>query len=655
MCGISGFLSFNRRRTEDGLHSIAVAMSDSLAHRGPDDSGVWVDGQSGVALGHRRLSILDLSAAGKQPMESESGRFVIVYNGEIYNFPELRRDLEGGGHRFRGHSDTEVLLAAIEAWGIEESLRRANGMLAFALWDRERRALILARDRVGKKPLYYGWCGETFLFGSELKALRRHPDFDDEIDTNALGLFVQYSWVPGPRSIFRRIRKLPAGTLLTVSADGVSRETEPECYWSAREAVERGNDTPFCGSFEEATERLDELLRDSVRGRMLSDVSLGALLSGGIDSTLVVALMQASSSQPIKTFTIGFADPRYNEAGHARALADHLGTDHTELTVTPEDSLEVIPGLATLFDEPFADPSQIPTFIVSRLARSKVTVALSGDGGDEVFAGYRRYLRCLEDWKDWGRLPLSVRRGVACSTSALARLEWRLLGPGETSDPKSVAKWRRILEKLDKRTSGLGATSPLEHFSKMRARCERAGEFVIGADPVPSLLTDTDEWADVPEPLHAMMYLDFAGYLPDNNLVKVDRASMGVSLEVRSPLLDYRVAELAWSLPPSMLIEAGRGKRILRRVLERYVPRDLTDRPKWGFGVPISDWLRGPLRAWAESLLDENRLRQEGVFHPAAVRRVWRQHLSGWRDHRELLWNILMFQAWREAWPHAAK
>ncbi len=644
MCGIAGFLLHDRHLSEERLKAVAAGMTDTIAHRGPDDSGLWTETRAGVALGHRRLSILDLSAAGRQPMVSACGRFVITYNGEIYNFRELGQTLEECGWTFRGHSDTEVVLATISEWGLEQALQRINGMFAFALWDREKQHLSLVRDRVGKKPLYYGWCKGAFVFGSELKALRAYPDFDPKIDRDALGLFIKYSWVPTPYSIYKGIRKLPPGSVLRVTARSSLETVSPWVYWSAREVAERGDRQPFDGSIEEATDTLDALLKDAVGCRMVSDVSLGALLSGGIDSTMVVAMMQAESPQPVKTFSIGFGEQEYNEAKHAHAIAHHLGTDHTELYVTATDALSVISDLPRIYDEPFADSSQIPTFLISRLAQRDVTVALSGDGGDELFAGYKRYPQSLKRWRDIDVLPTRVRGGLAQVMNQLGRASWRLAG--DSFQPSANPNRRTLGAKLEKNARWLGARSPADVVAKRHARLRRAQDFVKQAQEVSCLLTNPDQWAQVSDPLQAMMFLDFTTYMTDDILVKVDRASMSVSLEVRCPLLDARLVEFAWRLPISMRMHAGQGKWVLRRVLERYVPRKLTERPKMGFGVPISEWLRGPLRDWAEGLLHETRICEQGLLEPYTVRRIWHQHLSGWRDHDTLLWSMLMFQAW---------
>jgi asparagine synthase (glutamine-hydrolysing) len=639
MCGICGFVTATRKVPPAEMAGVVDAMASRLRHRGPDDAGLFVDPAAGVAFGHRRLSIIDLSEAGHQPMTSGCGRFVISYNGEIYNFRELRPILAQRGQPFRGYSDTEVLLNAIAEWGVAEALPRLEGMFAFALWDRQTRRLILARDRVGKKPLYYGWCGGTFLFASELKALPQHPAFDREVDRSALGLFVQLGWVPGPFSIYRCIHKLPPGTILTLDAAGGGMEPVIRTWWSAKEVAEASDRAPFAGSFDEAVDALELVLGAAVRARTIADVPLGALLSGGVDSSMVVALMQAASVLPVRTFSIGLREPKHDEAPFARAIAAHLGTDHTELYVGPEDSLALVAELPEIYDEPLADPSQIPTALVCRLARNSVTVALSGDGGDELFAGYQRYRRSFDAWQRLRSWPAGARMATEALTATLA-------------DRRAAPRW---LSKAARRSAGLGAADALDVFVAERTRTTDPARLVRGARAVPHLLADRQGWPDVREPLQAMMYLDFAGYLPDDCLVKVERASMAASLEVRCPLLDHRAVELAWSLPLAYRMDDRGAKRVLKTVLERYLPRALFERPKRGFGVPIGAWLRGPLHDWAETLLDERRLAREGYLEPAAVRRLWQQHQSGRRDRQELLWHVLMFQAWHEHWLAAAQ
>ena len=623
------------------MRALVGDMATTLTHRGPDAGGTWADATAGIALGHRRLSIQDLSTAGAQPMASPDGRYVLSYNGEVYNFPALSRELLALGHHFRGHSDTEVMLAAFMQWGIDGALPRLQGMFAFAVWDRQERSLILARDRAGKKPLYYGWCDKTFLFGSELKALRAHPDFNASIDRDALALFIQHAWVPGPRSIFNNIEKLPAGHWLRVTANG---EQQLHCYWSAAETAFAGQREPFTGTLAQATDALEGLLQDAVSSRMVADVSLGALLSGGYDSTAITALMQRNSATPVQTFTIGFAEKRYDESAFAREISQHLGTDHTELFVSAEDTLDIIPSLPAMYDEPFADASQIPTHIVSRLARSKVTVALSGDGGDELFAGYGRYRRPGRDMARWAGLPRSLRSSVAHLLGTCQRGGWHLLRPPEGAT--DMPAWRRFPAKLDKNVAALLATDEVSLFARQRARTANGADYVPGAQRSGLTLSGVAEAARLAEPMQGMMLADFSNYLVDDILVKVDRASMAVGLEMRAPFLDHRVVALAWSLPLAMRYGPDGGKLVLRELLQRYVPRELTDRPKKGFGVPIAQWLRGPLREWAQQLLTAERLQRDGLLNSKAVTQLWQQHLCGWQDHSDVLWSILMFQAW---------
>ncbi len=648
MCGICGFFNPHRLSSKTWMQSASDRMTDALVHRGPDDVGVWTDPKIGVAFGHRRLSIQDLSSEGHQPMTSACDRFVMSYNGEIYNFKEMRKDLEQNGFQFRGHSDTEVLLGAITEWGLEKTLKQLIGMFAIALWDKKQESLTLVRDPVGKKPLFYGWCRETFLFGSELKALRTHPDFDAPIDPNALGLFIKYSWVPSPFCIYQGLRKLPPGHLITIDAKSRLEDVIPRPFWSAREVAEQGEHTPFTGSLEEATDELEKLLQTTVRSRMIADVSLGALLSGGFDSSMVVAMMQSMSPRPIKTFSIGFWESQYNEAQHAKDIARHLGTDHTELYISPKDAQGIIPEIPKIYDEPFADSSQIPTVLLSKLARQDVQVALSGDGGDELFAGYTKYPECLKRWETWGNRPLWARKRMADLMTSIGQTSWRLLGASRKSPTGEIPKWQKSFGRMEKKSRWLSATSAVDLVALRHARCRHIQDYVLHAEETNSLLTNPNDWAAVSHPIQGMMYVDFVTFLTDDILVKVDRASMSVSLEVRCPLLDTRLIEFAWSLPLSMRLHDHKGKIVLRKVLERYVPPELTERPKKGFAVPVSEWVKGPLRDWAEHLLDKTRIRQQGLLQPEAVHRVWQQHLSGWQDHDTLLWSILMFQAWHE-------
>ena len=649
MCGLTGFFDTAVSLDCDTQRTIVLRMASRLLHRGPDDSGEWTDEKTGIALGFRRLAIVDLSPAGHQPMVSASGRFVMAFNGEVYNFGAVRSELEAAGlaPEFRGGSDTEVMLAAFEAWGLEESVRRFVGMFAFALWDRAERRLHLVRDRVGVKPLYYGWAGKTLLFGSELKALRAHPDFGGEIDRDALALMLRYDYIPAPYSIYRGYCKLPAGTILTLDADRGSHAA-PVAYWSAKAVAEAGVRAPFRGSDAEAVEHLDELLRNSIGLRMIADVPLGVFLSGGVDSSVVVALMQAQSSRPVQSFTIGFREESYNEAHHARAVAQHLGTDHTELIVSPEEAIAVIPRLPTLFDEPFADPSQIPTFLVSQLARKSVTVSLSGDGGDELFGGYNRYFWGRSLWKRMSRIPRAARSAGAGLMNALPPAAWdslfRLAGPLLPSG----ARQRNPGDKIAKLAEIMGADGPDALYLALVSHWKQPTQLVEGSQEPLTPFTDRTQWADLSDFTLRMMFLDTVSYLPDDILVKVDRASMGNSLEAREPLLDHRILEFAWQLPMEMKIRGGQGKWLLRQVLYKYVPQALIERPKTGFGVPIDEWLRGPLRDWAESLLAESSLKRQGVFHPPLIRKKWAEHLSGRHNWQYYLWNVLMVQAWLE-------
>jgi asparagine synthase (glutamine-hydrolysing) len=623
MCGLAGFCQ-NGGDTKAELRAQVRAMAETLAHRGPDDADEWVDDAAGIALGFRRLSIVDLSEGGRQPMHSASGRHVITFNGEIYNFRELREQLESRGHFFRGTSDTEVMLAAIEEWGLENAIGRFVGMFAFVLWDRHTRRLMLVRDRLGIKPLYYGWMGQTFLWGSELKALCVHPSFRGEIDRGALMLFMRHNYVPTPYSIYKGVLKLPPGCILTIDTNRLDRPN-PVIYWSARKVVEEGLEAPFTGSEDEAIERLDALLRDAIRLRMIADVPLGAFLSGGIDSSTVVALMQSQSRKAVKTFSIGFEEAGYDEAVHAKGVAGHLGTDHHELYVTAAEAQRVIPRLPQIYDEPFSDSSQIPTFLISKMTREHVTVSLSGDGGDELFGGYNRYLVANAIWRATGWMPAHWRR-------AFARIA-AVTGKGRNVQMRS--------EML---------TMPTAHalYHRMVSHWRRPEEVIIGGIEPPGVLTGLYGLPEFKNIYREMMYIDTVTYMPDDVLAKVDRASSAVSLEARVPLIDHRVVEFAARLPMRMKIRNGRGKWILRQVLYKYVPARLVDRPKMGFGVPINRWLRGPLRDWAETLLAERRLRDEGFFRPEPIRVKWAEHLACRGDWHYHLWDVLMFQAWVE-------
>jgi asparagine synthase (glutamine-hydrolysing) len=650
MCGITGFVD-RQSPSKDRLRVTVESMTATLRHRGPDDSGSWVDESAGLAFGHCRLAVVDLSEHGHQPMHSGNGRYVLNYNGEIYNFAEVRSELETAGTRFRGSGDTEVLVAAIERWGLVDALDRCNGMFALALWDRQERTLSLARDRMGEKPLYYGWSGRRLFFASELKALRAHPDFDASVDRDALTLYLRHNCVPAPYSIYQGIRKLPPGTTLTMSeaqtrTPGVLSEPQP--YWSLADVVTAGTGHRFEGGVDAATDTLDAMLRDAVGIRTYADVPLGSFLSGGIDSSLIAALMQAQATTKVKTFTVAFDDQTYNEAGDAQRVAAHLGTEHTELLVTHDDALEVVPTLGRLYDEPFSDSSQLPTYLLSRLTREHVTVALSGDGGDELFGGYNRYLWASGTWDRLRRIPQPLRAGLGSALDAVPPRWWD--GVYHRVEPALPRRLRVRMpgNKVQKMAGVLGSDDLADLHLRLASHFQHPDRLVVGGTEPPSLFTmeGSSRPADAVE---QMMYLDSVTYLPDDILVKVDRASMAVSLEARVPFLDHRVVEMAWRLPTDMKIRGGTGKWLLRRLLHRYVPAELVERPKMGFGAPIGSWLRGPLRPWAEDLLNESRLRREGYFTPAPVRRLWDEHQSGRRERQYELWDVLMFQVWLEA------
>jgi len=646
MCGFTGIWQAPNSATET-LRNQVEAMSARLQHRGPDDSGHWIDAREGLALGHRRLAIQDLSPAGRQPMCLGSGRYVLVYNGEIYNAPALRIELEEGGNApiWKGHSDTEVLLATVEAWGLETAVSRFNGMFAFAIWDRQERTLHLVRDRLGIKPLYFGFSRGTFLFGSELKALQAHQDFDAKIDRDALALFFRHNDIPAPHTIFHGIRKLHPGTILTLS--GSDAEPQFNTYWDAWQVAETGSISRFAGSYTEAVEELESLLHDAVGIRLLSDVPLGAFLSGGIDSSTVVALMQTQCERPVRSFSIGFSEIGYNEAQHAKAVAKHLGTDHSELYVTPQQAQAVIPKLPTIYDEPFADSSQIPTFLVSQLARGNVTVSLSGDGGDELFSGYNRYIWGARTWCNIARIPTALRSLAGSMLTLLSEKQWNTIySYGERMVPARF-QMQSPGRNMHRLATLLNVTNERELYRGLVTHWEQPDKLVLGSREPLSRLTQSRQ-PNLPSFTEWMMAQDQVTYLPEDILTKVDRASMAVSLEARVPLLDHRVVEFAWSLPLEWKLQGVTGKRILRDVLYRHVPQGLIERPKMGFGVPIDSWLRGPLRDWAETLLNASRIKQEGYLNPKLIRKKWQEHLSGQSNCQYLIWDVLMFQSWLE-------
>jgi asparagine synthase (glutamine-hydrolysing) len=646
MCGLTGGWS---QRRFGILREALPVMSGALNHRGPDDRGSWWDGEVGIALAHRRLAIVDLSVAGHQPMQSVSGRWIITYNGEVYNHLEIRRDLEriGAAPAWRGHSDTETLLAAIEIWGVEETLRRSAGMFAFALWDRREHRLWLARDRFGEKPLYYGWNSGVFLFGSELKALRRLPGFDASVDRSALALYLRHNAIPAPFSIYEGIRKLLPGHWLRLDLRQLEAGEcpEPQPYWLAAEAAKQGRAELFSGSEAEAADVLEDLLRDAIGRQMVADVPLGAFLSGGVDSSLVVALMQAQSARPVRTFSIGFHEAAYNEAEHAAAVARHLGTDHTEMYVSGRDAMAVIPELPHIYDEPFSDSSQIPTSLIARLAGKHVTVALSGDGGDEVFGGYSRYILAASIWERISSIPLALRRIVGQLVTAMPEQRWdRLYGVIEPLIP-AHNRWAMPGDKLHKGARVLAMPNGRLLYRELISHWS-PGDLLLGIDEPSSF--GPARGTPPAELVEYMMLEDACHYMADDILVKVDRAAMASGLETRVPLLDHKVFEFAWRLPLRYKIRNGSGKHVLKEVLYRHVPRSLIDRPKMGFGVPIDSWLRGPLKEWAAELLSPSRLHQQGYFNPEPIQHKWQEHQSGVRNWQYHLWDVLMFQAWLE-------
>lgn len=650
MCGIAGCLG-SPLDTDVLNHALDTALQ-AIHHRGPDGGGRHIEPEAGLALGHRRLAIVDLSPAGHQPMHDAGGRLTLVYNGEIYNHAELRAALDrdsGGALAWRGHSDTETLLAGFARWGIEETLQRSVGMFAIALWDRATRVLTLARDRLGEKPLYVGRAGGSLLFGSDMASFRRWPGFNARLNRRAAALYMERGWVPGPDTIYEGFRKLPPGHLMTVRAEDLRNSDWPASrpYWSILSVVHEARTRTAPASLEEAVNRLDVLLRKAISRQMIADVPLGAFLSGGVDSSTVVGIMQAISNQRVRTYSIGFHEKSFDEAQHARLVAKHLGTDHTALYVSPSDALTLVPRLASTFSEPFADASQLPTMLLSSLTRQHVTVALSGDGGDELFGGYNRHLVGAGLWRRLAPVPGQIRAAMAKGLSSVSPETWnRLYGAVGGALPRRL-RMRLPGAKLHKLASVLNSPDTRSFYLGLSAPGRDAG---LMRDAAPSSLPALNSVPTDMAPAEQMMLMDAMTYLPDDVLVKVDRSTMAASLEARAPLLDHTVFEFAWTLPLAYKIADGLGKRVLRGVLDHYVPRALIDRPKMGLTTPIDAWLRGALRDWAEALLSRDRLAHDGVLDPQAVRTLWDYHLSGRADHSSQLWTVLMFQAWREQW-----
>lgn len=618
-------------------------MAETLAHRGPDSDGLWQDPDVPLVLGHQRLAILDLSPEGHQPMLSDSAGFAIAYNGEIYNYLDLKKELELAGLSFKGRSDTEVILGAVEHWGLNLALQKLNGMFAFALWDRKQRQLHFVRDRLGKKPLYIGWAGDMLVFGSELKALRAHSDFKAETDRDVLGLYMRYGFIPAPHCIYKNVWSLPAGFRLTLNIQnlkpGAQLSSQMETYWHPLRVLEEARQRPVKKSESQIILEFEELLTSCVRDRMISDVPLGAFLSGGIDSSTVVALMQKISSRPVKTYTIGFHENGFDEATYAAKVAAHLGTDHHALYISPEDALDTIPRLPEIYDEPFADISAIPTFLVSRFARNDVTVALSGDGGDEMLGGYNRHVMGPKIMNRMRLVPRPLRKILAGAIEKIPTQKWDDIADGRPQSGSAMHKAAAIMA-LD---------TPEDIYTRLLSQWPQPP--VPGAISLP-LLQDRAEWQSSQNLSLAekMMYWDALFYLPGDILTKVDRASMAVGLEARAPLLDRRIYEYVWRLPETLKIRDARGKYLLREVLARHLPRDLFERPKQGFNMPIGAWLRGPLKDWAEDLLDEDAMNAQGFFDAKSIRNIWQAHLNGHGNHAGQLWTVLMFQAWQKRW-----
>ncbi len=642
MCGIAGFLEFSASRSASDLRDLVARMADIQAHRGPDDSGVWFDADAGVALSHRRLAVIDCDPSGHQPMVSHNRRYVVTYNGEIYNYRELACDLDRQGIKIGGGSDTGVLLAAIATWGIEDTLKRTVGMFAFAVWDREMRTMTLARDRLGIKPVFWTQQNGCFVFASQLKALAMHPRLELKLDRASVANFVRHGYVPGPHSVYLGVEKLSPGCYLHVSSDS---EVSINSYWSVEDAAEAGTREPFGGDFAGAVDKTEALLHQAVTDRMMADVPLGVFLSGGIDSSLVAALVQAASSRPARTFSIGFQDAGYDESAHAQVVSNHLGTDHTKLIATPTHALDLVDDLPTWYDEPFADSSQIPTLLLSRMTREHVTVALSGDGGDEVFAGYNRYIWAERIWKTSAKFPKLLRSFLGTIAQSAP--------PGPINAVGNIGYGLGIPRQLGDKLNKLGRIFTCENafdtYRSLISQWDDPNAVLIDPSSHATLVQDKHLQQCHPDTLRWMQLVDMLTYLPDDILAKVDRASMAHALEVRVPLIDHRLIAFAWTLPRDFFVRNGKSKALLREVLYRHVPQPIVDRPKMGFGVPLAFWLRGPLRDWAEDLLSPRVLESEGIFNVRFVRKAMDDHIAGKRNMAYGLWTLLMFQCWRRA------
>ena len=641
MCGLAGYLGGNSFESTEASKELLSLMSKNIIHRGPDSSGIWLDEESRLGLAHQRLSVLDLTKAGHQPMISRNNRYVIAYNGEIYNHLLLRKELKNSRQisSWKGSSDTETLLSCIQEWGLKETLSRIEGMFSFALWDRKNRELTLTRDRIGEKPLYYGWQNSTFLFASELKALKVHPSFEGKLDKSSIDEYLRFNYVPGPNSIYKGIKKLPPGTFLTVSLDK-KEPSLPIPYWNLLDVVKKGEENTFKGNDLQAVDKLEELLTSVVSQQLISDVPLGAFLSGGIDSSLIVAIMQKVSANPISTFTVAFKEKGFNEAIYAKGVANYLGTDHKEIQVTSHDALKTIPEMPKLFDEPFSDSSQIPTYLISKLAKENVTVSLSGDAGDELFGGYNRYVSAMSLASTFYKLPLSMQKILHSSLSLIPLNSLQKIG--------NLSNIDQLDSKFKKALIIMNSHNFQDMYLNLISSVPSSSNFVLNSANRKPFVLQKEKWPSFRDFESCMMYLDTLTYLPDDILTKVDRSAMGISLETRIPFLDPKIIEFAWALPLNMKIRNGKGKWILRKLLNKLVPAKLTDRPKKGFAIPLGDWLKGPLREWSEDLLDPHKIKEQGIFDSSEIINKWNDHLKGSNDWHGFLWSVLMFQSWYE-------